>query len=132
MRAALAKPDDFDAGFEAILRDGTESILLIPEALIQSQRDAIGEFARRHRLVLAVVARRNSMPASALVAYAPSNQYPQLTARYVDQILKGAKPGDLPVEQPSRFELVINMKTANALGLTIPPSLLVAADEVIQ
>ena len=72
------------------------------------------------------------MPAGALIAYAPANQYPQLTARYIDQILKGARPGELPVEQPSRFELIVNIKTASALGLTIPQSMLLVADQVIQ
>ena len=70
------------------------------------------------------------MPAGALLAYGSSHQYPQLTARYIDQILKGAKPGELAVEQPSRFELLINMKTANALGLRIPQSILLVAELV--
>ena len=128
----VSKPSDFESGFDAILREGTESIVQIPEALIRSKRESIGEFARRHKIPLAVVGGRPSMPAGALLGYAPANQYPQLTARYIDQILKGAKPGDLPVEQPSRFELVVNMSAANALGITIPQSLLVVANEVIQ
>jgi len=70
------------------------------------------------------------MPAGALLAYGPADQYPQLTARYIDQILRGAKPGELAVEQPSRFELLINMKTANALGLSIPQSVLLVAEVV--
>ena len=70
------------------------------------------------------------MPAGALLAYGSSHQYPQLTARYIDQILKGAKPGELAVEQPSRFELLISMKTANALGLSIPQSVLLVAEVV--
>ena len=70
------------------------------------------------------------MPAGALLAYGPANQSPQLTARYVDQILKGARPGELAVEQPSRFELPIDMKTASALGLSIPQSVLLVAEVV--
>ena len=126
----VSSPADFEPGFDAILRERTEAILLIPEALIRSKRDVIGEFAQHHRLPLAVVGGRPSMPRGALIAYAPANDWPQLTARYVDQILKGAKPGDLAVEQPSRFDLLINMKTANALGLSIPQSLLLAAEVI--
>ena len=126
----VSNPADFEPGFDAILRERTESILLIPEPLIRSKREVIGEFAQRHRLPLAVVGGRSFMPAGALLAYGAADQYPQLTARYIDQILKGAKPGELAVEQPSRFELLINMKTANALGLSIPQSVLLVAEVV--
>jgi len=126
----VSNPADFEPGFDAILRERTESILLIPEPLIRSKREVIGEFAQRHRLPLAVVGGRSFMPAGALLAYGAADQYPQLTARYIDQILRGAKPGELAVEQPSRFELLINMKTANALGLSIPQSVLLVAEVV--
>ena len=126
----VSNPADFEPGFDAMLRERTESILLIPEPLIRSKREVIGEFAQRHRLPLAVVGGRSFMPAGALLAYGAADQYPQLTARYIDQILKGAKPGELAVEQPSRFELLINMKTANALGLSIPQSVLLVAEVV--
>lgn len=126
----VSHPADFEPGFGAILRERTESILLIPEPLIRSKREAIGEFALRHRLALAVVGARAWMPAGALIGYGPASQYPQLTARYIDQILKGAKPGELAVEQPSRFELSISTKTANALGLSIPQSVLLGAEIV--
>jgi putative ABC transport system substrate-binding protein len=129
----VSNPVDFEPAFAAIRRENTESILLIPEPLIRSKRDAIGDFAQRHGLPLAVVGSGRTLPAGGLIAYAPASaQYPQLTARYVDRILKGAKAGDLPIEQPTRFELVVNMKTAKALGLTIPPAVLARADEVIQ
>ena len=129
----VSAPGDLESAFAAIRRENTESILLPPEPLILSKRDAIGDFAQRHGLPLAVAAARLNLPAGGLMAYGPASaQYAQIAARYVDRILKGAKPGDLPIEQPTRFELVINMKTAKALGLTIPQSLLLRADEVIQ
>jgi putative ABC transport system substrate-binding protein len=124
---------DFEGAFAAIRRANTESILLPPEALIQANRDLIAGFAQTHALPLAVVGGSRTLPASGLIAYGPArDEYPRLAARYVDRILKGAKPGDLSVEQPTRFNLVINLKTARALGLTIPHTLLLRADEVIQ
>ena len=125
--------DDFEAAFAAIRSAGTQSILLPPEPLILSMRDAIAAFAQTHALPLAVVGRSRFLPASGLVAFGPaSEEYAQLAVRYINQILKGAKPGDLAIEQTTRFNLVINLKTAKALGLTIPQSLLVRADEVIR
>ena len=126
-------PGDFEAAFAAIRSANTESILLPPEGLIRSNRDAIGGFAQTHGLPLAVVGDIRALPAGGLIAYGPTrDEYPRLAARYIDRILKGAKPGDLPIEQPTRFNLVINLKTAKALGLTIPQSLLRRADEVIE
>jgi putative ABC transport system substrate-binding protein len=126
-------PGDFEPAFAAIRRANTESILLPPEALIRSNRDAIGSFAQAHRLPLAVVGDLRALPPGGLIAYGPArDEYPRLAARYVDRILNGAKPGDLSIEQPTRFNLVINLKTAEALGLTIPQSLLLRADGLIQ
>ena len=123
--------DDFEAAFAAIRRANTESILLVPEPLIRSNRGAIADFAQSHGLPLAVVGSSRYLPASGLISYGPTTtQYAQMAAGYIDRILKGAKAGDLPVEQPSRFELAINLKTAKALGLTIPQSLLQRADKV--
>ena len=125
--------DDFEAAFAAIRSAGTQSIMLPPEPLILSMRDAIAAFAQTHALPLAVVGRSRFLPSNGLVAFGPATEeYPQLAARYTNQILKGAKPSDLAIEQTTRFNLVINLKTAKALGLTIPQSLLVRADEVIQ
>jgi putative ABC transport system substrate-binding protein len=97
-----------------------------------AQRKRIAELAARHRLP-AIYALREFVEAGGLSSYATSlvDQY-RRAARYVDKILKGAKPGDLPVEQPIAFELWINAKAAKALGLTIPPSLLLQADRVIE
>jgi putative ABC transport system substrate-binding protein len=125
--------NDFEAAFAAIRSANTESILLIPEPLIQSNRDAIAGFAQTYGLPLASVGPSRALPASGLIAYGPMrDEYVQLAARYVDRILKGAKPGDLSIEQATRFNLTINLRAAKALGLTIPQSLLLRADEVIQ
>jgi putative ABC transport system substrate-binding protein len=97
-----------------------------------SQRKRLAELAMKHRLPT-IVGPREYAEAGGLVSYGADN--PDLFRRaagYVDKILKGAKPGDLPIEQPTKFELVINLKTAKTLGLTIPQSLLGRADEVIQ
>ena len=124
--------DDLESALAAIRRADSESILLPPEPLIRANRGAIADFAQAHRLPLAITGSSRYLPASGLMSYGPTTvQYAQIAARYVDQILRGANPGDLPVEQPSRFELVINLKTAKTLGLTIPSTLLQRA-EVIQ
>ena len=126
-------PGDFETAFAAIRSANTQSILLPPEPLILSKREAIAAFAQTHGLPLAVVGVSRVLPASGLMAFGPArDEYAQLAARYIDRILKGAKPGDLAVEQTTRFNLAINLKTAKALGLTIPQSLLLRADEVIQ
>jgi ABC-type uncharacterized transport system substrate-binding protein len=129
----VASNGDLEAALAAIRSANTQSILLPPEALIQSNRDAVASFAQTQGLPLAVVGASRSLPATGLIAYGPARgAYAQLAARYVDQILNGAKPGDLPIEQPTRFNLVINLKAAKTLGLTIPQAVLLRADEVIQ
>lgn len=126
----VSSTGEFEPAFVAIRRANTESILLPPEPLIRSKRDAIADFAQTYGLPLAVVGDARVLPASGLIAYGPTrDEYAQLAARFVDRILKGAKPGDLSVEQPTRFHLVINLKTAKALGLTIPQSLLLRVDQ---
>ena len=126
-------PGDFEAAFAAIRSANTQSILLVPEALIVSKREAIAAFAQTRRLPLVVVGTSRLLPASGLMVFGPArDEYAQLAARYIDRILRGAKPGDLAVEQTTRFNLAINLRTAKALGLTIPQSLLLRADEVIQ
>jgi putative ABC transport system substrate-binding protein len=124
---------DFEAAFAAIRAANTESILLPPEPLIQANRESIDAFTKARGLPLAVVGNRGVLPPGGLFVYGANfEEYPRFTAKYVDRILRGAKPGDLPIEQPTRFSLVINLRAARSLGLTIPQSMLLVADEVIQ
>ncbi len=119
--------------FDTMLRDRPGALLPVPTTpLFYTQRERIVELAARSRLP-AIYETNEFVHAGGLMSYAPS--YPDLMRRaagYVDKILKGARPADLPIEQASTFELVLNMKTAKALGLTIPPSVLLGATEVIQ
>ncbi len=124
---------DFEPAFAAIRRANTESILLPPEPLIQANRESIAAFAHAHRLPLAVVGNSRSLPTTVLFSHGSSPlEYARITAKFVDRILRGAKPGDLPIERPTRFSLVINIKAARSLGLTFPQSVLLVADEVLQ
>jgi putative ABC transport system substrate-binding protein len=125
----IAGPRDLEAGFAAIRNLNTEAVFLPAEPLILSKRDVIADFARTQHLPLAVQGTGRVLPASGLMAYGPTrDEYARLAARYVDRILRGAEPGDLPIEEPMRFSLVINHKTAETLGLTIPQALLQRAD----
>ena len=109
-----------------------EGAVFVADNLWVSQRQLIAESSQKGRLPT-VFQRRENADAGGLVAYGPSlSSQIRQALTYVDRILKGAKPGDLPVEQPLKFELVVNLKTAKALGITIPQSLLLRADEVIQ
>jgi putative ABC transport system substrate-binding protein len=124
--------DGLTRAFERAARQRVDGLLIGADGLTQLYQHTIVDWAARNRLPAAYPA-RDFVEAGGLLAYAVS--YPDLYfrfARFVDKIFKGAKPGDLPIEQPTKFELVINLKTAQALGLTIPQSVLVRADEVIQ
>jgi putative ABC transport system substrate-binding protein len=123
---------DFEGAFARTAQAHPDGLLVLDDALINMHRQHIAEFATQEHLP-SVFAARESAVAGGLMSYGPS--LPALfrrAATYVDKILKGVKPGDLPMEQPMKFELVINLKTAKALGITIPPHLLVLADEVLQ
>jgi putative tryptophan/tyrosine transport system substrate-binding protein len=124
--------DDFDRAFAAITRERPDALLLTGDLMHQVHIRRIIDFAAQMRLP-AVYQLRENVVAGGLMSYGAS--IPELfrhSALYVDKILKGAKPADLPIEQPMKFDLVVNLKTAQALGLTIPASLLFQADEVIQ
>jgi putative ABC transport system substrate-binding protein len=124
--------EEFKTAFRAAVQDGAEALVVLEDALTYPHRTEIAELAKSNRLP-AMYGLREFAEAGGLMAYGPNLVaiYRQ-AATYVDKILKGARPADLPVEQPTRFELVINLKTAKALGLTIPPSLIAVADQVIE
>ena len=118
--------------FRALTLKRVEGLIVFPDGLFIAQTPAIVAFAARHRLP-AVYGVREYAAAGGLMTYGTNvEEMFRLGASLVDKILKGAKPGDLPIEQPTKFELIINLKTAKTLGLTIPPSLLARADQVIE
>jgi putative tryptophan/tyrosine transport system substrate-binding protein len=123
---------DLEAAFQAVLKAGASALITLDDTLIFTHRGRIVKLAGENRLP-AVYGFKEFADAGGLMSYAPNlvETY-RRTAIYVDKILKGGRPGDLPIEQPTKFELVINLKTAKALGLTIPPSLLLRADQVIE
>jgi putative ABC transport system substrate-binding protein len=125
-------PTDFDSGFSAIARERAGALVVLPDALFRNRQRRILDLAAKSRLP-AMYWSRDFVEAGGLMAYGANlpDVFRQ-AANFVDRILKGAKPGDLPIEQPAKLELVINLKTAQALGLTIPPSLLLRADHVVQ
>ncbi len=125
-------PDDFERAFAAMTRERAGALLVLGDGMLILHRTRIADLAAKSRLP-AMYGSRENVNAGGLMSYSPSLQDSfRRAATYVDKILKGAKPADLPVEQPTKFELVINLKTARALGLTIPPSVLVRADQVIE
>jgi putative ABC transport system substrate-binding protein len=125
-------PADFDRAFSDMTRARAGALTVLPSTMFIIERRRLVDLAAKTRLP-AVYAYREFVDAGGLMAYgADLADLFRRAATYVDKILKGAKPGDLPIEQPTRFELVINLKTAKALGLTIPPSLLLRADQIIE
>jgi putative tryptophan/tyrosine transport system substrate-binding protein len=125
-------PADFDRAFSDMTRARAGALTVLTSSMLFGERRRLVDLAAKNRLP-AVYPWREGVDAGGLMAYGPDlADLPRRAANYVDKILKGAKPADLPVEQPTKFELVVNMKTAKALGLTIPQSLLVRADQVIE
>ena len=113
-------------------RERVDGVLVLGSAFTASHPTRLAELALKQRLP-SMFAVRENVEAGGLMSYGPDlNDLTRRAATYIDRILKGAKPADLPVEQASKYELVINLKTAKALGLTIPPSLLLRADQVIE
>jgi ABC-type uncharacterized transport system substrate-binding protein len=128
----VRKPADLGPAFDAARVQGADALLVGMDGLTQANRETIVELAREHRLPT-IYPGREFVEAGGLIAYGVS--YPDLyrrAATYIDKILKGASPADLPIEQPTKFEMSVNLKAAKAIGLRIPESFLVRADEVIE
>jgi len=131
-RFAVRGPDDYEHAFSTMTKRGVQALAVTSVAPLAAHAAKTAALAVQHRLP-SIGGTRSFAEAGGLLAYGPN--LPDLYRRaaiYVDKILKGAKPADLPIEQPTKFEFVINLKTAKALGLTIPPSLLARADQVIE
>jgi putative ABC transport system substrate-binding protein len=125
-------PDDFDSAFAAMSRERAEALIVLLSLMFYFELTRIAKLTVKNRLP-ASYGDKDFVEAGGLMSYgANSNDLGRGAATYVDKILKGAKPADLPVEQPTKFELFINLKTARELGLVVPPSLLASADEVIE
>jgi putative ABC transport system substrate-binding protein len=132
-RVEVRDPSDFESAFAGMPQEHVEALLMLPHPIFVRHRTRLVALAAQNQLPTIWGPFREFVDAGGLMAYGPSlrEQY-RRAAYFVDKILKGTKPADLPVEQPTTFELVINLKTTQALGLTIPPSLLFQADEVIR
>jgi putative ABC transport system substrate-binding protein len=129
---AAATVEDFDEALALAVRERVSGLFVVPAPITTMERARLAELALKYRLPTMFGAKEN-VEAGGLMSYgADRNDLVRRAAAYIDKILKGAKPADLPVEQASKYQLVINLKTAKALGLTIPPTLLARADEVIE
>ena len=129
----IQTPEDLPAAFDAGVRERADGLLTTAESIFRAQRAKVAELAARHRLPAIYPYSAFVTDANGLMGYSiHDSDLHRRAASYVDKILKGAKPSDLAVQQPTNFEMVINLKTARALGLTIPPSLLQRADQVIE
>ena len=128
----VADPEGIESAFATMTRERAGALIVLADAMLVANRSRIAALASKSRLP-AMYMLTDHVKAGGLMAYGPdlAEMY-RRSASYVDRILKGANPGDLPIEQPTKFEFVINLKTAKALGLTIPPSLLLRADQVIE
>jgi len=128
----VRRPADLETAFNSATTGRAKALLVLASPFLNSNRQTVVELAARRHLPATYEA-KTFVEIGGLMSYGPSfSDMYRRAATYVDKILKGAKPGDLPIEQPTKFELVINLKTAKALGLTIPPSLLHRADQVIE
>jgi putative ABC transport system substrate-binding protein len=128
----IRSADDIPAAFDAGVREGVEGVLTTAESIFAAQGKQVAELALEHKLP-GMYPYRLMVDAGGLMAFdSYTSSFQARTATYVDKILKGTNPRDLPIERPTKFELIINMRTAKTLGLTIPSSLIILADEVIE
>jgi putative ABC transport system substrate-binding protein len=125
-------PDELDSAFLRMAAEGARGVVVLPDPLLLSERRKIAKLAQKAQLPT-MFGRRENLDVGGLLSYGPNlrDQFRQ-TAIYIDRILRGAAPAELPVEQPTRIELIINLKTAKTLGIDVPPTLLARADEVIE
>jgi putative ABC transport system substrate-binding protein len=124
--------EDFDSAFATMARERLNAVLIVSSSLTRGQHMLLGELTLKHRLP-GMFGTRDNVASGGLMSYGPDlNDLTRRAATYIDKILKGAKPADLPVEQAAKFELVVNLRTANALGLELQPTFLARADEVIE
>ena len=128
----IKSPDELDSAFSALAKKKPDALILLPDAMLDGLRDRVSSLALKHRFP-SIAPQSEFADAGTMLSYGASRRelYRQ-TATYVKKIFDGAKPADLPVEQPTRLELVVNLKTAKALGITIPQSILLRADRVID
>ena len=132
LSAEVRQPEDLEKAFVRLARERAEAIAPASSVMFRAHRRRIVELAARHRMP-SIFDSMVYVEAGGLISYGPDGKAMfRRLATYVDRILKGAKPGDLPIEQPNKFELAINLKTARTLGLTIPSSVLLRADHVIE
>ena len=129
---AIAGPDEIEHAFANLIKDRAQGLIVLPHAVTNANRARIASLAAGHRLP-GMYPDSEYVEAGGLMSYAPNySDLHRRAATFVDKILKGAKPADLPIEQPTKFELVVNLKTAKALGITIPQSVLLRTDNVIE
>jgi putative ABC transport system substrate-binding protein len=129
---AVRSATEFDSGFSAIIRERAGGVLVLSTPIFIAGATRLAELAMNHKLP-SMFGPRHHVEAGGLMSYGPDRaDLYRRGAIYVDKILKGTKPGDIPVEQPKKFEFVVNLKTAKQIGLTIPPNVLARADKVIK
>jgi putative ABC transport system substrate-binding protein len=128
----VREPEDFDEAFGAIHRDRPDAMVMITDALMGLNRKRVVDFATEN-LIPTIYEVRDPVDDGGLMSYGPNlPNFFVRAAYYIDKILKGAQPGDLPMEQPTKFELVINLRAAKAIGIMVPAPVIARADEVIE
>ena len=132
LAVGVSTPEDIERGFANMVRDQYDAVIILPDSFLLSQRTHIAALAVRHKMP-SINALSGYAEAGGLMSYgADINENLRRAGIFVDKILKGTKPGDIPFEQPTRYHLIINLKTAKELGLKIPQSLLISATRVIE